>query len=167
MVPIRGNVDTRRRMALSGTVDAVVLAAAGLSRLGLLDSHARPLPIDACLPQAGQGALAIEALSANTEIVELLKQIDDPNTRACVEAERAVLAGLAAGCQAPVAAFAETIGNDRIRVRALVASLHGVPIRAEESGPILSAANLGFEVAKLLEAQGAAEILRAFRNAQT
>jgi hydroxymethylbilane synthase len=167
VVPIRGNVDTRRRMALTGTVDAVVLAAAGLSRLGLLDNHARPLSIEVCLPQAGQGALAVETLAANTGIIELLAKIDDPFTRACVEAERAVLAGLAAGCQAPVAAFAEKIGDDSIRVQALVASPRGAAIRAQETGPMHSAAKLGLLVARRLEVQGAADLLASYRFAQT
>ncbi|MDB5077229.1 MAG: porphobilinogen deaminase [Chloroflexi bacterium] len=166
MMSIRGNVDTRRRAALNGTVDAVILAAAGLSRLGLLDEHAVPLSIDVCLPQAGQGALAIEARSTDLEVIELLRAIDDPRTRACVEAERAVLAGLAAGCQAPVAAFAEIMGDNQVRLRAIVSTDPEHAIRAEEVGPIDLAAHLGYMVARRLDALGAGELLRAAKSGQ-
>ncbi|MDB5057864.1 MAG: hemC1, partial [Chloroflexi bacterium] len=149
-----------------GTVDAVILAAAGLSRLGLLDEHAVPLSIDVCLPQAGQGALAIEARSTDLEVIELLRAIDDPRTLACVEAERAVLAGLAAGCQAPVAAFAEIMGDNQVRLRAIVSTDPEHAIRAEEVGPIDLAAHLGYKVARRLDALGAGELLRAAKAGQ-
>ncbi|MGH2344843.1 MAG: hydroxymethylbilane synthase, partial [Chloroflexota bacterium] len=102
--PLRGNVDTRRQAALTGRLDAVILAAAGLHRLGLVDRHAVPLSIDDCLPQAGQGALAVEARIADAESVALLAVIDHAPTALRVAAERAVLAHLQAGCQAPAAA---------------------------------------------------------------
>ena len=89
-VPLRGNVDTRRDKALHGKVDAVVLAIAGLSRLGLLDHHAVPLDLEDCLPQAGQGALAIEVLTEDTITRGVVQTLDSPESRACVEAERAV-----------------------------------------------------------------------------
>jgi hydroxymethylbilane synthase len=106
-VPIRGNVDTRIRYVASGDLDAVVLAAAGLSRLGRLAEATQLIPADAVLPAPGQGALAIECSAKSVELASVLAELDDPFTRAAVTAERALLAALEAGCSAPVGALAE------------------------------------------------------------
>lgn len=163
--PIRGNVDTRRRAVLEGRFDATVLAVAGLTRLGLLDAHAVPLPIDLFIPQAGQGALAVEARAADGRAGEWLSAIDDPNVRACVAAERAVLAGLAAGCQAPVAAYARLLDGGRLHLRALAASLDPTTVLLEEqTGPRAEAEQIGLSLAARMRAQGADDLLRRARR---
>ena len=164
-VTIRGNVDTRRSAALQGTVDAVVLAMAGLTRLGLLDEHAVPLGTEECLPQAGQGALAMEVLAANSTLREMVGLIDNLEARACVEAERAVLAHLAAGCQAPVAAHATVIDGLRLRLRAFVGTPDGSALRADRVGTLGSASTLGLEVASDLIELGADRALSACHGA--
>ncbi len=105
---LRGNVATRLRKALAGEYDAIVLAAAGLSRLGLLEHVTQRLPVEAMLPAPGQGALAVQCLSGNEAVLTLLAALDDLPTRRCVTAERAFLQGLGGGCAAPVAALART-----------------------------------------------------------
>lgn len=166
-LPVRGNVDTRRRAALERRLDAVVLAAAGLKRLGLLDRHARPLSPDLCLPQAGQGILAVETRDDDRATIGLLYALHNPVAGACLEAERSVLSGLAAGCQAPVAAFAE-IRAGTLHLRGLAASLGGETVlRAQREGPVGGATPLGRAVAAALRAQGAADLLAAARGAGT
>jgi len=160
-VPVRGNVDTRRRKALDGQVDGVVLAAAGLRRLGLYDHTAMPLPYEICLPQAGQGIIAVEARTGDQWVAEALAAIDDREASTCLAAERAVLAGLSAGCQAPVAAFARLDG-DRLRLQALVVGPGGA-IRAEREGHTARAWQLGSEVAAALRQAGAEEALAGAR----
>lgn len=163
--PIRGNVDTRRRAVLEGRLDAVILAAAGLARLGLLDRHAVPLSLDECLPQAGQGTLAVEALARNSRVVDLLKLIDHPPTAACLVAERAVLAHLQAGCQAPIAAHAGLQADGILLLRGRVAALDGGTIlEAARTGPAGEAERLGRAVADDLRAQGADALLRETRR---
>lgn len=160
-VPIRGNVDTRRRKAFDGQVDAVVLAAAGLRRLGLYDHTAVPLPYGICLPQAGQGIIAVEARAGDERVALALAAIDDPEASTCLAAERAVLAGLSAGCQAPVAAFARLDG-DKLQVQGLVVGPHGA-IRAEREGHIARAWQLGAAVAAALRQAGAEQELAGAR----
>lgn len=112
IVPLRGNVDTRVRKLEAGEVDAMLLAAAGLMRLGL-DQHIRyRMPVEFICPAAGQGALAIETRSSDEATRRLLKFLDHEPTRLAVECERAVLLGLGGGCQVPIGAFAETSGRD-------------------------------------------------------
>lgn len=165
-VPIRGNVDTRRRAALEGRVDGVILAAAGLKRLDLFDEHASPLPIERCLPQAGQGILALETRARDEATIAILRAIHDPVVGACLAAERAVLAGLAAGCQAPAAAHAE-IADGTLTVRGLVAGpLPHPPLTAMQAGPVDAAEHLGHAVAARLLAQGAGAVLAGTREAE-
>src|SRR5262249_39423432 len=115
-VPIRGNVGTRLRKMREGDLDAVILAAAGLNRLGLMDGTCSPLPVNLCLPAVGQGALAIEARDEEGWVERALQPLHDPSTSACVVAERAFLAALGGGCQVPVAALA-TVEGDRVILR--------------------------------------------------
>ena len=112
-VPIRGNVDTRIGKVTAGELDAVVLAAAGLDRIGREAEIAQIFEVDEVLPAPGQGALAVECAADRADLIELLSVLDDPATRAAVTAERAVLAALEAGCAAPVGAFALPIGRSR------------------------------------------------------
>jgi hydroxymethylbilane synthase len=161
---LRGNVDTRHRAALEGKFDGVILAAAGLQRLGLLDEHAAVLPPEECLPQAGQGALALEIRASDETSISIVRAIHDACAGACVEAERAVLAGLAAGCQAPVAAYA-TLREGRLEVQGLVAGLVGEQVlRAARTGAPEDAEALGKAVAADLRRLGADALLEQSRR---
>ncbi len=114
-VPIRGNIDTRIGFVEKGELDAVVLAAAGLTRIGRIDEATQLLSPDVVLPAPGQGALAIECAAANADLVATLAELDDPDTRAAVTAERSLLAALEAGCSAPVGALADLSPSSRLR----------------------------------------------------
>jgi hydroxymethylbilane synthase len=128
-VPIRGNVDTRIGYVHSGELDAVVLAAAGLTRLGRLAEATQILEPDLVLPAPGQGALAIECSAERPELIAALARLDDAPTRAAVTAERTLLAVLEAGCHAPVGALARVEDGpgrpDALRLRAIVGTVDG------------------------------------------
>lgn len=162
---IRGNVDTRIRKVRDGEVDAVVLARAGLARLGRLDEATEVLDPLQMLPAPGQGALAIECRSADTDLVELLGRLDDPATRAAVTAERAVLATLEAGCSAPLGALADVVEGDdgeELWLRAVALSEDGgLSVRMSLSGPVADAAALGTRLASDMLAEGAADLMEA------
>jgi hydroxymethylbilane synthase len=156
--PIRGNVDTRIRLVSSGDVDAVVLARAGLARLGRLDEVAQVLDVDEMLPAPAQGALAVECASG-TDLAAHLAELDDPASRAAVEAERAVLAALEAGCSAPVGAYAEATDSE-IFLRATVVSTDGaVRVRMSTTGPVADPRGLGRSLAAVMLADGAAALV--------
>lgn len=156
--PIRGNVDTRIRLVSSGDVDAVVLARAGLARLGRLDEVAQVLDVDEMLPAPAQGALAVECASG-TDLAAHLAELDDPASRAAVEAERAVLAALEAGCSAPVGAYAEATDSE-IFLRATVVSTDGaVRVRMSTTGPVADPRGLGRSLAAMMLADGAAALV--------
>ncbi|MEU5192013.1 hydroxymethylbilane synthase [Streptomyces klenkii] len=114
-VPIRGNIDTRIGFVTDGELDAVVLAAAGLARIGRSAEVTQFLETDAVLPAPGQGALAIECAMTNAPLAATLAELDDPYTRAAVTAERSLLAALEAGCSAPVGALADLSPSSRLR----------------------------------------------------
>ena len=155
---IRGNVATRLRKIDEG-FDAVVLAHAGLRRLGLTDKVAQVFSIEEMLPAVAQGALAIEARQDDAETLRRLSPLEDRATRIQVEAERGFLRRLQGGCQVPIAGHAEVKG-DVVRLRGLVANLDGtVIIRGERAGPVAEAARVGDELADELLARGAGEIL--------
>ncbi|MEV4257127.1 hydroxymethylbilane synthase, partial [Spirillospora sp. NPDC049652] len=122
--PIRGNADTRLRKVADGELDAVVLAHAGLKRIGRLDDVAEVFEPDAMLPAPGQGALALECRADDPELVALLAAVDDPGTRAAVTAERTVLAVLEGGCSAPVGAYA-AVSDGALHVTAAVVAHDG------------------------------------------
>ncbi|TQS39846.1 hydroxymethylbilane synthase [Cryptosporangium phraense] len=126
-VPIRGNVDTRMNKVSSGELDAVVLAVAGLARLGRATEITEALHPDVLVPAPAQGALAVECRADDAELVALLGAIEAPTARAEVTAERALLAALEAGCSAPVAAWA-SIDADQLTLRARVAALDGTSV---------------------------------------
>lgn len=157
--PVRGNVGTRLGKLERG-LDAVVLAYAGLRRLGLADRATQVFSTDEMLPAAGQGALAVEARADDADTLGLLAALEHAATRRRTEAERALLRRLEGGCQVPLAAHAEAEG-ERLRLRALVASLDGTRVvRGDRSGPLSGAADLGAALAEELLGRGAAEILR-------
>lgn len=148
---IRGNVDSRIRKVAEGLYDAVVLAAAGIKRLGLLDEATQVFSTDEILPAVGQGVLAIQCRADDAEVLYLLYAIDDPPTRHAITAERAYLARLGAGCRLPVAAYA-TVDGDALRIRGLLANDDGGLFRAELIGVTADAANLGERLAEHLAA---------------
>lgn len=157
---LRGNVDTRLRKLRQGDVDGVVLAAAGLERLGLASEITELLPIDVMLPAAGQGALALET-AIGRWMDDLLAPLDDPAAAAATTAERAVLQHLGGGCSVPIAVLGQ-FRDDRLHVQALVSSPDGSrALRRDISGPRDEAAALGERLAAQLHADGAGDILQA------
>jgi hydroxymethylbilane synthase len=154
---LRGNVETRLAKLDRGEYDAVLLAVAGLVRLGLGDRIRSYLGADESLPAPGQGALGIECIASRRDVVALLAPLADRAATACVLAERAVSRALGGSCALPLGAFAEFSG-DKIHLRALVASADGKRIvRAEGKGADPEA--LGTAVVKDLRARGATEVL--------
>ncbi|MDA7978645.1 MAG: hydroxymethylbilane synthase [Pirellulales bacterium] len=166
MQEIRGNVDTRLAKLTVGEYDAIILAAAGLERLGLTDRVTQRLSTEWMLPAVGQGALGIEARAEDAGVIEILGAIDHPATRKAVIAERTLLAELRAGCLAPVGAWARA-GDDatHIALDAAVASTDGTKrIDVCEVGGAASPVELGRKAAGELLRKGAAEIIAAERN---
>lgn len=157
--PVRGNVDTRLRKLETGGLDAIILAAAGLNRLGLAPERGQPLDPEVFVPAVGQGILAIETRVGDGSTRALVGRLDDPATRACAIAERAYLRRLGASCATPVAAHA-TVTADGLRVTALVASEDGRrTLRAEVVGAPTMAESLGRSLADSLLARGAAALV--------
>jgi hydroxymethylbilane synthase len=163
IVPIRGNVDTRVAKVRSGEIDAVVLARAGLARLDRLDEVTEVIDPLMMLPAPAQGALAIECRADDEELVALLAALDDPDSRTAVAAERALLAGLEAGCTAPVGALAQIAEGDdgtEIYLRAMVAALDGTDaVRLSATGPTSAAQEVGRRLAAELLDLGAADLM--------
>jgi hydroxymethylbilane synthase len=176
-VPIRGNANTRLAKVREGEFDAVVLAYAGLARIGRTDLVSEIFEPDDMVPAPGQGALAVECRADNTELAELLAMVDHAPTRAAVTAERSLLAALEAGCSAPVGAYATRTGANRLHLEGLVL---GVPaasfqpavldsaaasgrmvIRERGEAEAADAARLGRELALRMLALGAAGLMRA------
>jgi len=154
---IRGNVDTRIRKAREGQYDAVILAAAGVTRLGLEDAITQYLPLELMLPAPGQGVLGVQCRADDERTLSLLAAVEDPNARAAAQAERAFLAGLGGGCSIPVAAYAQASGAG-LHLRGLVASPDGSRIlRVESTGADPRA--LGQSLAEEALAKGAASLL--------
>lgn len=158
--PLRGNVDSRLAKLEEGRFDAIILACAGLERLGL-DAHiSERIGSDVMLPAAAQGVIGIECASARRELAELLARLEHRSTRETTFAERAVARRLQASCHSPVASYAVIDGRD-VRLTALVASADGRRLlRHEQRAPIGEADRLGNEVADSLLARGAGELLR-------
>lgn len=160
VVPIRGNVPPRLARLKTG-LDAVVLAAAGLRRLGLADSITELLPLDDFPPSPGQGAIGIQLRVADTELLEMLNSYGDPAADAAVLAERALLAELHGGCSVPVGAYAVPSG-DGLKLTAQVTSLDGTQ-RVSASAAGADAQLLGTTLARTMLEQGAEAILRQIR----
>ncbi len=157
--PIRGNLDTRLRKLDRGEYDLLVLASAGLSRLGLADRITCTLPVTICVPAAGQGTIATEARAADERVCQALATITDSLTMASAQAERALVKALGGGCQTPIGAIA-TPDGEQLDLLAVVASLDGRRlVRGQARGRIESPGNLGSSLASRLIADGALEIL--------
>jgi hydroxymethylbilane synthase len=166
-LPIRGNLDTRlRKLDAGDTYDALVLAAAGIRRLGFTDRISFTLPEDACVPAPGQGAIAIELRAGDERARHAVGAIDHPQTARAVEAERALVAALGGGCQTPIGAVALPVGDD-LDLRAVVVSLDGHrAVRGHDRARQSEAAALGARLAHHLLTQGADTILEDVRRAQ-
>jgi hydroxymethylbilane synthase len=169
VLDLRGNLDTRINKLESGSYDAVILAYAGIKRLGALTEHKLKLSvmtIEEMLPQAGQGALGIEIRENNTRADNLARVLDDPDFHISIDAERALLLRLEGGCQAPVGVYAH-VHDDRISVKAGVFSLDGkIAVRDEIEGPKKEAGALGRRLAeRILKDKAARKILDEARKA--
>ena len=154
---IRGNVGTRLQKLADREVDALVLAAAGLARLGLNPPHTRPLPLEAMVPAPGQGCLAVQTRDDDEETIGVLRTLDDPVSHRALDAERSLMWRLGGGCSLPLGAYA-TVDEDLIRLVAIIATPDGdrvLRVSTEGATPEDAAA----EAAKSLIAQGAERIL--------
>ena len=166
--PIRGNLDTRLKKLDSGEHGAIVLAAAGLRRLGFGARISLALPVTACVPAPGQGIIAIEIRDGDQEVLKAVAAITDPITAAALEAERGVVEALGGGCQTPIGALATPVEGDLLELVAAVIALDGSRmVRASARRPRSEAAALGREVAGQLIADGAADILEDSRRVQS
>ncbi|MCK8613284.1 hydroxymethylbilane synthase [Gordonia sp. C13] len=168
--PLRGNLDSRLGKVASGELDAVVVARAGLVRIGRTEVVSEALDPVVMLPAPAQGALAVECRSDDAELVRILAELDDKSTRAAIEAERSVLAALEAGCTAPVGAIAEVVESidedgrifAELSLRAAVAAEDGSDvIRASVVGPVDRAVRLGNDLAAELLELGAGELVNS------
>jgi len=166
IVPIRGNIDTRIKKLQDEelNLDAIILAAAGLLRMGWKDKITQYLEPDVVLPAAGQGALAIETRENDERISEVVAKVDDQETKYRLEAERGFLEYLEGDCQVPIGAFAEVNGNN-ITLEGMVSTLDGKEcLQKTISGSVDEAAELGVKLAKELVEEGAKEILKKVRQ---
>jgi hydroxymethylbilane synthase len=166
IVGVRGNVDTRLRKVAAGELDAVVLARAGLARLGRVDEITETLDPIQMLPAPGQGALAVECRSVEPLLAGAVADVlDDPRTRAAVTAERALLAELEAGCSAPLGALADIVegeDGDEVWIRSVVLAPDGsIDLRRSHQGPVDRADEIGRELARELLAEGVADLMGA------
>ena len=162
---IRGNVPTRLEKLDDGYCDAIILAAAGLIRLGLEERIAEFFDLGISLPVPGQGALGIECRANDTELLEQLSVMDDLETRVAVTAERSFLATVGGGCSMPIGAYAKLITPETILLTACIASLDGKDlVKGEMSAPMNDAEALGKRLAKFLLEQGARKIVEQLRR---
>ena len=165
VLDLRGNLDTRINKLERGSYDAIILAHAGIKRLGL-ELKLSVIPIEEILPQAGQGALGIEIRENDREMGDLVKALDDPDLHLSIDAERALLSGLEGGCQVPIGVYAH-VRDGRISIKAGVFSLDGkVAIRDEITGSKKDAKDLGRQLAeRILKDKAARQILDDVRKA--
>ena len=160
ILDIRGNVGTRLKKLDAGKYDALILAAAGIKRLGLQDQIKQFLETDVLLPAIGQGALGLETRSDDQALIEMISVLNDAVTQTCVTAERSLNRKLNGGCHAPVAAYAEVLGQE-LTLRALVGRLDGSELlRAAATGHMTLAETLGATLGQQLLDRGADDILR-------
>ncbi len=160
---LRGNVETRLKKLDAGMFDAIILAAAGLRRLGFGDRIRAELSPTVMMPAVGQGALAVELVKGNRAVAEIIRVLDDGLTRAAVSAERSFLRVIEGGCQVPVGVYA-TVEAKKITVEGLIASLDGVKIiRGSTVGLIDDAGRLGSMLAEKLLSDGGRQILEALK----
>ena len=164
---IRGNVPTRIRKLQDSTWSGMILAKAGVERLGLMEFVRETLSTELVLPAVGQGALAIQTRSSDRRMIDLVGSLDHPQTRWAVEAERALLRAMGGGCQVPIGAHA-TVLQDTIELHAVVAHPEGTSIiKGRHAGPVSDAELVGTELAKSLLADGGQEILNLVYRLQT
>ena len=164
---LRGNVDTRLRKLQNGEYDAIILASAGLNRLGLSAPYMAPLDPERFLPAVGQGALGIECREDNYDLLVLLASLEDRATRVCVDAERGFLAGLEGGCQVPIAGHARLVDEETVSLKGLVAEVDGsLILRGEKNGNAADARALGLELAGELLNKGGRAILEKLYQQQ-
>jgi hydroxymethylbilane synthase len=162
--PIRGNVETRIQKVDKGEFDAVVLAEAGLTRLGMTGRISERLPVEDFMPAPGQGALALVARNDNLEVIDILRSVEDPRTRAEIEAERELVRILEGGCKVPVGALARAHG-DEIVMAACIFSIDGEEkLLAERSGHVKEGLVLAREIAEELIERGAKKIEESWRT---
>lgn len=161
---IRGNVDTRLRKLRQGEYDAIILAQAGLQRLGLADQITQVLPLSLALPAVGQGALGIETRTDDPAVRQVVVKLNHPPTEAAVTAERAMLLALSGGCLAPIAAWAR-MENGTLALTGRVLSFDGTQkLEASQTAAVEDAVQLGHRVAESLRSQGAADLIQAARK---
>jgi hydroxymethylbilane synthase len=166
-LPIRGNVDTRLRKLDAGGYDALVLAAAGVSRLGLAQRITARIPVDRCVPAPGQGIVAVETRVDDDRARQAVRAIHDSAAGVALDAERALVEALGGGCQLPLGALAVADGS-QLHMRAVVAAPDGSRvIAASTKGAISEAASLGRRAAEVLIKDGALDILDAIRRAES
>lgn len=164
VVSVRGNLPTRLRKLSEQGLDALVLAFAGVNRLGYDNLITQKIPFAICLPAAGQGSIGVEIRTDDARMQEMVAPLDDPGSRLAITAERALLKELEGGCQAPVGALGEVDGR-YLTLEGIVLALNGQRfVRDRISGPKEEAAVLGRELAQKLLAQGAGEILKSARG---
>jgi len=162
---VRGNLDTRLRKLDSGEYDLLVLAAAGLRRLGFGARISVSVPLDECVPAPGQGIIAIEVRAGDQTTRDAVLQVNDADASDALAAERALVTALGGGCQMPIGGIAQPVAGHGLELHAVVASLDGARIiRYKRVGPRTNAAALGREVAEQLLQQGAANILHEARE---
>ncbi len=164
IVDLRGNLDTRLKKLDSGDLDAILVARAGLIRLGLADKASEIIPYDIMLPAVGQGALCIEVRENDQKVKDLIRFLIDYNSMFEVKAERALLARLQGGCQIPIGALAEVIYPSNLKIEAVVCSLDGATvIRDTVDGKVDDFSTMGIELANKLLGRGGLKILEDIR----
>ena len=165
---VRGNLDTRLRKLDSGDYDLLVLAAAGLRRLGLATRISMTVPFADCIPAPGQGIIAIEIRDDDEDTRRAVATVNDAEAMAALEAERALVVALGGGCQMPIGGLALSAGASTLELHAVVSSLDGVhAIRNKKTGPKAGASRLGRDVAEQLLRDGAADILKEARQIES
>ena len=165
-VPLRGNVETRANKVDGGQIDAAVMACAGLNRLGLSDKISVVLPPEQFITAPGQGALAVQIRTNDTELAELVSQLDDKVTRITVEAERHVLAIMQGGCSIPLGVYAKIV-NDSLVMNAMIADINGINlIKRSKTSPVNQSLDCAQQLADELLKSGGRKILEQIRNDQ-
>jgi hydroxymethylbilane synthase len=163
IVELRGNVDTRLKKLATDNLDGIILAVAGLRRLGLEEHITQILPVEVCLPAVGQGALAIETRVNDTDVITMVKTLEHEPTRIAIMAERAMLNEMEGGCQVPIGVYAQVEGNT-LHMEGLVADLDGkTSIRETLTGSVEEPEVLGRKLARVLLERGGQEILSTLR----
>jgi len=164
ITPLRGNVDTRLRKLDAGEFDAIILASAGLMRLGLADRITQRLSFDQSLPAVGQGIIGVECRSDDARSTGLVRALNDPDTQVCIAAERAFAQRLEGSCQSPIAGYAELTGGS-LNLRGLIASIDGKQVfRDVIVGPQENATALGRALAERMLLTGADKLLADLRG---